>query len=199
MDDFAAPVRVVRLQIHGRRHAADVVDADRVSAARFLDATNREIDVAVAEVPPIPKPVQISGGDVVDGVEEIPGNRVLAVPPIHEGVQRVPERRIAQHVLEREVAECRLAVRIVSVSVGAQSVGRRDDGQVLERGRIIAPTIHPELLKEATRPVLTEIGGSYEILKSRGPALVHHRVATLVDPHVEGEIRVRDLVLDHEA
>src|SRR5438876_221906 len=102
----------VRIQVKRHWHSTNVVYPRRVAITRFIDAREREIDVVIAEEPAIPEPVQVLTGDVVEGVEEIPGNGVLAVPAIHELVQRATECRVSEEILEREVADRGLAVRV---------------------------------------------------------------------------------------
>src|SRR5207253_6607392 len=121
-----------------------VVDPRRVAITRVVAAAQREVDVVIAEEPAIPEPVQVLTGDVVEGVGEIPGNGVLAVPAIHELVQRATEGRVSEEILEREVAERGLAVRVVAVRGRTQRVVRSNDWQLLRRGRIVAPRVDPE-------------------------------------------------------
>ena len=121
------------------------------------------------------------------------------MPAIHVAVQRGTECCVAEEVLEREIAERRLAVSVVGVGVAVQRVGRRDDGHIFERRWIGGPPVDAELLEEAGRALAAKVRRADEILERCRPALVHEGVAALVDPHPERHVRVRDLVLGHEA
>src|SRR5258708_3585644 len=76
---------------------------DSVFTRGFFHFVDGEVDIVIAEEPVRPEPVQVRSGDIVEGVEEIPGGGVFAVPAVHIGVQTFFKELVAQHVFYCQV------------------------------------------------------------------------------------------------
>src|SRR6185437_9558517 len=176
----------------------DIVDENGIVIVRAGDIRDREIDIVVGEEPIRPKPVEVFFGDVVEGVEEVPGDGVFAVPAVHKPVQTFSKQRVAQHVLDGQVGQGRFTVGIVAIADAFQGIRGRDDGQVFFGRGIVRIAVDAKLLIELVVPFFAEIGLPDKVFEGGSPAFVHKRVAGFVDAHIEREPAVGDLVFGDE-